>query len=111
MYLQTACETFCLDTEETFSNAALALQEESLTIDTVRLINVIDNTPLEKQLTKYHNKKAVVCKLKNGSKNLHRNASATERSTILVEIIANDVSKIFFTFVWFFFYVYGFIYR
>lgn len=88
---QIACETFCLDTDESFSNASLALQGETLTIDTVRMVHVNDNTSLDKKLTKFHNKKALVCKLKNNSKNLHRHSTGTERSTIMVEIIANDV--------------------
>ncbi|XP_037052326.1 nitric oxide synthase isoform X2 [Bradysia coprophila] len=87
-----ACETFCLDTDDTFSSATLALQGESLTRDTVRLVPVNDNTSLERQLSKYHNKKAVVCKIKSKPRNLHGNTkNSSGKSTILVEIIANDV--------------------
>lgn len=91
--VQIACETFCLDTDDTFSSATLALQGESLTRDTVRLVPVNDNTSLDRQLSKYHNKKAVVCKIKSKPRNLHGNTrNSSGKSTILVEIIANDVN-------------------
>ena len=89
--MQIACETFCLDTDETFSDASLALQGESLTRDTVRFVNAKNTQSLDKQLSKYHNKKALVCKVKKKPMNLHGNAHGAERSTILVEIFANDV--------------------
>lgn len=84
-----ACETFCLDTDETFSNATL--HSESLTIDTVRLVPVNEYTPLDVQLGKYHNKTTVIGKTKVKPRNLNRSETAS-RSTILVEIIANNVS-------------------
>lgn len=62
-----------------------------MTLDTVRMIATVENSTLEKQLSKYHNKNAFVCKLKNNPTNLHRNSTGTERSTILLEITANDV--------------------
>lgn len=88
--MQIAHETFCLDADESFSNAALALQGESLTINTVRLVSVKETQPLEKQLSKYHNKKAVVCKTKQKAMDLHR-TGGTGRSTIMISIQANDV--------------------
>lgn len=84
-----ACETFCLDTDETFSS--VTLHSESLTIDTVRLVPVNEYTPLDVQLGKYHNKTAVIGKTKVKPRNLNRSETAS-RSTILVEIIANNVS-------------------
>lgn len=88
---QIACETFCLDTDESFSDATQALHGETMTLDTVRMIPTVENTTLEKQLSKYHNKNAFVCKLKKNPTNLHQNSTGTERSTILLEIVANDV--------------------
>lgn len=99
---KVACETFCLDTDETFSSASLALQGELLTIDTVRFVPVNESISLDVQLGKYHNKSAVVSKLKSKPQNLHNLSSSpchvanvhqngSGRSTILVEIIANDV--------------------
>lgn len=81
-----------MDTDDTFSSATLALQGESLTRDTVRLVPVNDNTTLDRQLSKYHNKKAIVCKIKSKPRNLHGISQISGKSTILVEIIANDVN-------------------
>lgn len=66
------------------------LHSESLTIDTVRLVPVNETTPLNVQLAKYHNKTVVDGKTKVKPRNLHRSATAA-RSTILVEIMANNV--------------------
>ncbi|XP_031623820.1 nitric oxide synthase [Contarinia nasturtii] len=85
---KVACETFCLDTDETFSSATL--HNESLTIDTVRLVPSAETIPLDVQLGKYHNKNVVIGRTKVKPRNLHRSATAT-RSTILVEIEANNV--------------------
>lgn len=89
--MQVACETFCLDTDESFSS--VTLQSESLTIDTVRLVSVNETISLDIQLGKYHNKNVVVGKSKFKPKNLHRqldSAATVSRSTILVEISVND---------------------
>lgn len=89
--MQVACETFCLDTDESFSS--VTLQSESLTIDTVRLVPVNETISLDIQLGKYHNKNVVVGKSKFKPKNLHRqldSAATVSRSTILVEISVND---------------------
>lgn len=89
-----ACETFCLDTDETYSSASL--QGESLTIDTVRLVPINENVSLDVQLGKYHNKSVLVGKTKNKPKNLHQSlhllgsVSPVARSTILVEIATSD---------------------
>lgn len=88
-----ACETFCLDTDNTYSCASL--QGENLTIDTVRLVPVKESIPLNRQLGKYHNKTTVVGKTKRKPKNLHHHfgaAASVTRSTILVEIAVNDVT-------------------
>lgn len=89
-FIQVACETFCLDTDETFSSATL--QSESLTIDSVRLVPVNETVPLKVQLGKYHNKNVIVGKTKFKPKNLHRHVGTTAatRSTILVEMLAAD---------------------
>lgn len=82
-----ACETFCLDTDESFSSATL--HSESLTIDTVRLVPVNETISFDVQLGKYHNKNVIIGKTKRKPRNLHRSATAT-RSTVLVEIVANN---------------------
>lgn len=95
MHAQIACETFCLDTDDTFSDASLALQGEALTKDTVRFMPANEASTLDKQLTKYHNKKALACKLKRNPTNLHLNSTGTtERSTILIEIDAIGVREL-----------------
>lgn len=85
-----ACETFCLDTDETMSSASLVLQGDSMTIDTVRLVLIKEMTPLDIQLAKYHNKTLLIGKVKRKPQSLHREFSAQERSTILIEFISKD---------------------
>lgn len=80
-----------MDTDESFSDATQALHGETMTLDTVRMMPTVENSSLEKQLSKYHNKNAFACKLKKNPTNLHQNSTGTERSTILLEIIAKDV--------------------
>jgi len=88
-----------LDPDETLSVASLALQNDLLTVNTVRLAvpTAINNLPncnsLNLLLTKFHNKKTTVCKSKCKPINLHdEQIPAIERSTILVKIIANGVT-------------------
>lgn len=86
-----ACETFCLDTDESFSS--VTLQSESLTIDTVRIVPVNETVPMDVQLGKYHNKNVIVGKTKFKPKNLYSHVSTmgAGRSTILVELSTKDV--------------------
>ncbi|XP_055642693.1 nitric oxide synthase isoform X2 [Toxorhynchites rutilus septentrionalis] len=86
-----ACETFCLDPEETLSEAAFSLQSE-LSENTVRFAPVSEYEPLDKSLSKFHNKKATGCTLKRKAVNLHEGSNGSERSTILVEIIAEGMA-------------------
>lgn len=51
---------------------------------------VNETIPLDVQLGKYHNKNVVECKTIRKPLNLHRSATAA-RSTVLVEITANNV--------------------
>lgn len=88
---KVACDTFCLDTDDTLSTASLVLQGDSMTIDTVRLVSVKDGGTLETQLGKYHNKSILVGKVKREPQSLHRESSAQGRSTIAIEFIATDV--------------------
>uniref|UniRef100_A0A453YZV7 Nitric oxide synthase n=2 Tax=Anopheles gambiae TaxID=7165 RepID=A0A453YZV7_ANOGA len=85
-----ACETFCLDPEETLSDAAFALQSE-LSENTVRYAPVSENEPLDRALSKFHNKKSMECSVKRNPINLHCEMNGTERSTILVEIMAEGI--------------------
>ncbi|KXJ79779.1 hypothetical protein RP20_CCG027687 [Aedes albopictus] len=87
-----ACETFCLDPEETLSDAAFALQSE-LSENTVRFAPVNEYDRLDVALSKFHNKKATECTLKRKALNLHEGSNGSERSTILVEIVAEGLGR------------------
>ncbi|XP_055612543.1 nitric oxide synthase-like, partial [Uranotaenia lowii] len=84
---KVACETFCLDPEETLSDPTFALQSE-LTADTVRFEPVSEQERLEVSLSKFHNKKAQECVLIKAPVNLYEGSNGFERSTIRVEIKA-----------------------
>lgn len=87
-----ACETFCLDEDEQYSSATLALHGESMTIDNVRLCSVEDIVPLDSQLGKYHNRNLVIGKVKQRPRPLHELSGDDRRSTILVEFTVNGVN-------------------
>ncbi|KAH8412332.1 hypothetical protein KR009_001346 [Drosophila setifemur] len=82
-----ACETFCLDPEESLSDASLALQNDSLTVNTVRLVPSVSKGSLDSSLSKYHNKKVHCCKIKAQPHNLTR-LSEGAKTTMLLEICA-----------------------
>ncbi|XP_030383405.1 nitric oxide synthase [Scaptodrosophila lebanonensis] len=81
-----ACETFCLDPEESLC-ASLALQNESLTVNTVRLVPSQSKVSLENALSKYHNKKVHCCKIKVQPHNLTK-LSEGAKTTMLLKICA-----------------------
>lgn len=87
---KVACETFCLDTDETMSTASLVLQGDSMTIDTVRLVPTKETASLAELLRKYHNKTLLVGRVKRKPQSLHREVSAQERSTILIEFASRE---------------------
>uniref|UniRef100_A0A1A9VG31 Nitric oxide synthase n=1 Tax=Glossina austeni TaxID=7395 RepID=A0A1A9VG31_GLOAU len=84
---KVACETFCLDPDENLSNASFALQNESLSLNTVRLVPSKAKGSLEHLLSKYHNKKVTCCQIKRNPHNL-TNKDNSEKTTILLEIQA-----------------------
>lgn len=89
---KTSCEVFCLDLND-MSEASMSLKSETLTKENTRFQPVSDfNIPLSATLSKYHNKIIRACKVKNKPINLHGGATS-ERSTILVEIIIDSVSR------------------
>ncbi|XP_050084413.1 nitric oxide synthase isoform X1 [Anopheles aquasalis] len=85
---KVACETFCLDPEETLSEGVFTMQNE-LNEQTVRYTPVSEEEPLDRALSKYHNKKAIECRVKRTPISLQD--SKTEKSTISVEIVAEGV--------------------
>ncbi|XP_034100432.2 nitric oxide synthase isoform X1 [Drosophila albomicans] len=82
-----ACETFCLDPDQSLSDASLALQNESLTVNTVRLVPSVSKVSLDSALSKYHNKKVHCCKIKAQPHNLTK-LSEGAKTTMLLEICA-----------------------
>lgn len=91
---RTSCDVFCLDMNE-MSEASMSLKNESLTKENIRFQAVKDfDIPLSATLSKYHNKIVRACKVKNKPINLHGEA-VSERSTVLVEIIIDSVSRPF----------------
>lgn len=91
-----SCETFCLDLSE-MPEASLSLQSAAITKDNTRFQVVIKNhlSPLSDLLSKYHNKTVHACRTKNKPINLHGQESS-ERSTVLIEICIDGVSKLMF---------------
>nr|CAI5859008.1 unnamed protein product [Callosobruchus analis] len=84
---QVACETFCLDDDDTILEATNTLQSESLTTQNVRFIESQATSPT-KGLAKCHSKKVQVTatQLKRRT-NLHGENSA--KATLLLEFKSN----------------------
>ncbi|XP_043272207.1 nitric oxide synthase, salivary gland [Venturia canescens] len=57
-----ACETFCLDDDETLLEVALSLGSEALTNSTVRFVEA-DPQPIAKSLSKCHNRNVTTCNM------------------------------------------------
>lgn len=87
---QIACETFCLDSEDSFNGMTFALQNETLTTSTVRFSKVPETVSLKEALAKFHNREIKVCTAKIKPRSLHNN-NGNERSTISVEIMTDGV--------------------
>lgn len=84
-----SCEAFCLDLND-ISEASMSLKGEALTKESTRFQAVKDfNFPMNVLLSKYHNKKIHVCRVKSKPINLH---GLAEKNTILVEIEIDGVS-------------------
>ncbi|KAK7869083.1 hypothetical protein R5R35_000802 [Gryllus longicercus] len=77
-----ACETFCLDDDETFLEATLALRAPALSATTVRFVEAQEEN-LSKGLSKCHNKKVSDCRV-NRKVNLHGDDAS--RATMLLEL-------------------------
>nr|XP_023011652.1 nitric oxide synthase [Leptinotarsa decemlineata] len=78
---QVACETFCLDDDDTLLEATMTLQSESLTAQNVRFVES-RATAAPVGLSKCHNKKVSVSKLLRRT-NLHGEKST--KATLLLE--------------------------
>ncbi|KAJ8872955.1 hypothetical protein PR048_026571 [Dryococelus australis] len=81
----TACETFCLDDDETIKEATKALKVPTLSTSTVRFVEA-KVQPLAQALSKCHNKDIAAFKAL-GKKHLHGNNAS--RTTIRVEVASS----------------------
>ncbi|KAJ8960069.1 hypothetical protein NQ318_009511 [Aromia moschata] len=78
---QIACETFCLDDDDTFLEATISLQSESLTTQNVRLVEAKSDS-IVAGLTKCHKRKVAASQLLRRT-NLHGDKSG--KATLLLE--------------------------
>ncbi|XP_050526430.1 nitric oxide synthase, salivary gland isoform X2 [Daktulosphaira vitifoliae] len=85
-----ACDTFCLDMDETLSEASQVLHSEKLSASTVRFVH-IEEEDLHSAYTRYHNKKVWRCKL-NNKQNLMSNSedSRSDRVTLWLEMNVDE---------------------
>lgn len=77
-----ACETFCLDDDDTLLEVALSLGSEALTISTVRFIQA-DPQPIARALSKCHNRNVTTCNMLKKSNLSGTDSGAT---TLLLEL-------------------------
>ncbi|CAH0554483.1 unnamed protein product [Brassicogethes aeneus] len=82
---KVACETFCLDDDDTFLEATITLQSQSITEQTVRLVECKADA-LTAGLEKCHNKKVAPSRLLKRT-NLHGEKSS--KATLLLEFESN----------------------
>uniref|UniRef100_A0A1B0DDL2 nitric-oxide synthase (NADPH) n=1 Tax=Phlebotomus papatasi TaxID=29031 RepID=A0A1B0DDL2_PHLPP len=86
---KVACETFCLDSDET--STSWNVGQESLTESTVRFSATPTTRPMDAALGDYHNRKVIIGSIKKPATNL-QSGTSSERLTILVEILADGIS-------------------
>ncbi|CAG2057145.1 unnamed protein product [Timema podura] len=79
---RVACETFCLDDDDTFLEATIALKSPTLSASTVRFMET-KAEPMDAALSKCHNKKVSTCNVA-GAFNLHGDNAS--RATMLIHI-------------------------
>lgn len=80
---KVACETFCLDDDDTFLEATITLQSESLSAQNVRFITAPRPDKITDALSKCHNKNKVTALPLLRRTNLHGEKSA--KATLLLE--------------------------
>lgn len=77
-----ACETFCLDDDETLLEVALSLGSEALSAAAVRVIEA-DAQPIGKALSKCHNRSVTTC---NMYRKTNLNGDLSSGTTLLLEL-------------------------
>ncbi|XP_050436127.1 nitric oxide synthase, salivary gland isoform X2 [Adelges cooleyi] len=85
-----ACDTFCLDMDQTLSEASQLLHNEKLSASTVRFVPS-ELEDLHSAYTRYHNKKVWRCRI-GDKQNLmsHSEDSRSDRVTLWIEINVDD---------------------
>lgn len=91
---KVACETFCLDMDESLSEASQVLHNEKLSASTVRFVNSPEPDDLHSAYAHYHNKRVWTCRLSN-KQNLISNSGdgKSDRVTLWLEIDVGDWAK------------------
>lgn len=77
-----ACETFCLDDDDTLLEMALSLGSEALSPATVRFVEA-DSEPITKALIKCHNKNVTMC---NMLRKTNLSGDKSSSTTLLLEL-------------------------
>ncbi|XP_032680802.1 nitric oxide synthase, salivary gland [Odontomachus brunneus] len=86
-----ACETFCLDDDDTLLEVALSLGSEALSAATVRFVE-IEPQPIVKALSKCHNRNVTMCNMLRRSNISGDESSGTTLLLELDDILGLDIS-------------------
>ncbi|XP_011860822.1 PREDICTED: nitric oxide synthase, salivary gland [Vollenhovia emeryi] len=86
-----ACETFCLDDDDTLLEVALSLGSEALSAATVRFVEA-EPQPIAKALSKCHNRNVTMCNLLRRSNLSGDESSGTTLLLELDDIVGMDIS-------------------
>ncbi|XP_072754682.1 nitric oxide synthase, salivary gland-like [Anoplolepis gracilipes] len=86
-----ACETFCLDDDDTLAEVTLSVGSETLSATTIRFVEA-DPQPIVKALSKCHNKNVTMC---NMLRRINLSGDTSNGTTLLLElddIVGMDIS-------------------
>jgi len=86
-----ACETFCLDDDDTLLEVALSLGSEAVSAATVRFIEA-EPQPIVKALSKCHNRNVTMCNMLRRSNLSGDESSGTTLLLELDDIVSMDIS-------------------
>ncbi|XP_011646208.1 nitric oxide synthase, salivary gland [Pogonomyrmex barbatus] len=86
-----ACETFCLDDDDTLLEVALSLGSEALSAATVRFVET-EPQPIAKALSKCHNKNVTMCNMLRRTNLSGDESSGTTLFLELDDIVGMDIS-------------------
>ncbi|XP_012524269.1 nitric oxide synthase, salivary gland [Monomorium pharaonis] len=86
-----ACETFCLDDDDTLLEVALSLGSEALSAATVRFVEA-EPQPIAKALSKCHNRNVTMCNMLRRTNLSGDESSGTTLLLELDDIVGMDIS-------------------